>query len=269
MVEDKASPSGSAPGSFLVGLAMGLTSVVPGLSAGTVAVVLGVYPRLLESIGQLKYLRLIPLALGWAGGAIAAIQTVGWGFESMPGETRAFLMGIVLASAVNISRRYPPKGIGFPIAAAAFAAVWWLVPISGAAGPSMVPLKAWELIGSGAASGGAMILPGFSGGTVLVLLGVYSRVIGVAASWDWLGILLFVLGALGGMYITASLMWRAYESKENLVYAFLAGLTAGSVRVLFPDSVSVSIVLAGLLGFLLAALLGGVSDRKSGEGMVR
>lgn len=251
---------------MLVGLAMGLTSVVPGLSAGTVAVVLGVYPHLIESIGQLKYLRLIPLALGWVGGAIVAIQTVGWGFESMPGETRTFLMGIVLASAMNIWRKYPPRGAGFPVAAAAFGAVWWLVSFAGGVGLSKAPLSVWELIGSGAASGGAMILPGFSGGTVLVLLGVYSRVIGVAASWDWLGILLFAGGALGGIYITAALMWRAYESREHLVYAFLAGLTAGSARILLPSSVSVSIVLIGLVGFLSAALLGGAGDRKSGGG---
>ncbi len=249
----------------LIGVVMGSASVVPGLSAGTIAVVLGVYPHLVESLGRLKLVRVIPMGLGWVLGALVGVQTVGWGFGQVPGETHAFLLGIVLASAMGIFRDHPPDGAEVPVAGLSFALVWWLVPITSAGLVSAQPLEMWELVGSGVASGGAMILPGFSGGTALVLLGVYSRVVATAAAWDWRGMFLFASGAIAGVLGTAAILWRAYEARESTVYALLGGLTAGSLRALIPTSVSLSVILVGALGLGMGLLLNGFHRRDSRE----
>jgi len=242
--------------SGVIGVIMGAASVVPGLSAGTVAVVLGVYPELVENIGRLRMRRLLALGGGWVVGALVGVQTVGWGFQRVPAQTHAFLLGIVLASALNIVRRHPPSPAGISLIAAGLVAVWFLVPLAATEAVSVPVLSPLQLTGSGIASGSAMILPGFSGGTALVMLGVYSRVIGVAARWDWAGMLQFASGALAGVIVTGMLLWRVYRVRRELLYALLAGLTAGSARALLPDLFSPSVVAWAMFGFALALYLG-------------
>ncbi len=239
---------------------MGLASVVPGLSAGTVAVVMGIYPELLESLGRFRFRRVIALGLGWLVGALVGVRTVGWGLDRLPDHTAAFLLGIVAMAALGIWRRYPPRGAGIPLGAAAFVLAWALVPLALGEGTSPLPLTFWELITSGVASGGGMILPGFSGATALVLMGSYPRVVGLVAALQWGPMLLFGSGAVLGVLGTAALLLRAYESRRDLVVALLGGLTGGSLRALLPGTLSPSVIGVGAAGLLLGLALGGFRD---------
>ena len=246
-----------ALGAGSAGFIMGLASVVPGLSAGTVAVVMGVYPQLLESLGRLRLRRVTALALGWLIGALVGVRTVGWGLDRLPDHTAAFLLGIVMMAALGIWRRHPPRGAGIPLGMAAFVLTWILVPVTLGGGISSLPLTAWELITSGVASGGGMILPGFSGATALVLMGVYPRIVGLVGALDWMAMFLFGFGAVLGVLATAALLLRAYESREDLVFALLGGLTGGSLRALVPGTLSPSVIGVGAAGLLLGLALGG------------
>ena len=265
---------------------MGSADAVPGISGGTVALVIGLYRRLIDSIATvLEYPRrrdfealraplafLLPLGLGMA----AAYWLVSWlliGPESNPGillrETTAPLCYGLFSGLVAVSLREPWRRIDAPqrehLAFAGAGAVATFV-VLGLPFATSAP-AGWMLPVGGALALTAMLLPGVSGSLVLVMLGQYATIAGAVHDLRLAPLLWFGSGGLvAALVVVPRLQWLLIE-RPGRTLAVLTGVMAGSLRALWPWKASYD-VRAGDLSpqfvgenwpeVALAALLGGI-----------
>jgi len=241
-------------GTVLAGFAMGIAELVPGFSGGTVALVAGIYERLVASIRQgARTLSLLVrgrprdayrafLAIDWAfvtvllTGMFTAVFLLAATLEQIlddrPAELRAVFLGLILGAALVASRqlRQPSARHGV---LGVVSAIAFFVLLGFARGEIADPGGLWFLLGGGL-SIVAWILPGVSGSFLLVVLGLYSGVIGALSARDLVPIALFAIGALLGLASFSTLLNWVLARYHDLLLAVLIGLMVGSARVLWP-----------------------------------
>ncbi|WP_413453024.1 DUF368 domain-containing protein [Georgenia phoenicis] len=245
---------------LLRGFLMGAADIVPGVSGGTIALVLGIYERLVHAIftassalgslvrGDLRETGRRLAAVPWVwviallAGIGAAIVLLSGPLErlltdqpqAMAGLFFGLILGAVLVSWRLVKRPSPRLAVVALVAAVAFALFLGLQDTSQAAGTEAVTRPAWAFFLAGVVAICAMILPGISGSFILVLLGMYTEVLG-AVNDRQIGVLLvFVLGAGLGLAAFSSLLTWLLDRYHDLVLAALIGLMLGSLRLLWP-----------------------------------
>ncbi|MCB8961604.1 MAG: DUF368 domain-containing protein [Ardenticatenales bacterium] len=253
----------------LRGMAMGASDIVPGVSGGTMAFILGIYEELINSIkkvGDRDFLKAVtsfnirqaerllnwPFLVAVATGIGISILTLSRGLEylllNQPVYLWSFFFGLVLASVVLVARRveeWTPLVIGMLALAALGAFI--LVGLV----PAQTPNAAWFLFLSGALAICAMVLPGVSGAFVLVLLGKYQFVLGAVNqltdgnfSGDALTTIVSVgAGAAVGIVTFAQLFSWLFKRYHNMTVAILTGLMIGSLRKIWPWKVTLETML--------------------------
>lgn len=267
---------------FFKGLAIGTADSVPGVSGGTIAFISGIYARLLESLrschpGQIPLLWregpgafwraingtfLLTLALGILSAIVLMANLVLHLLETQFVLVMAFFMGLVIASCWLMRKEAAPwtwsQWLLFVAGFVATVLLSTLNPVSGSH-------SLMYLFFSGALAICAMILPGMSGAFILLLLGVYEYVLEALRSAQLDIILVFALGcALGLLSFSHLLSWMLRRFPHQS-YAFLIGMMAASVIVLWPWSRSSEFVVASevapaiLAGALGTALILGFS----------
>jgi len=245
-------------GITLRGIAMGSSDIVPGVSGGTMAFILGIYEELINSIrtfGRPDFIRAVfrlqikeifrlvnwkfLLALGL--GIFIAVVTLAGILESLlinrPVFVWSFFFGLVLASVFVVSKRIKrwtlPLGVALVIGAAAAFSLVGIVPLQ-------TPTSWWFLMLSGALASTALILPGISGAFILVLLGKYQFALGVVndlRAGDISGFvpLFFIgLGAVLGLITISQLLSWLFRHYHDYTVAVLTGFMLGSLRKIWP-----------------------------------
>ncbi len=241
-------------GTFVTGGVMGAAEVVPGFSGGTVALVAGIYERLVANVRQgARTLSLLVRAR--PRDAWRALLTIDWLFvavlgvgmmtvlftvvgplstllEEQPVEMSSVFLGLVLGAAVVASRRLREPG-GIHLGVALLAAAVTFVALGFTSGVVEEPNLLFLALG-GAVAVTAWILPGVSGSFLLLLMGLYPAVVAAAADRD-LGVLtIFALGCVLGLAAFSTVLNWLLVRAHDLVLAALIGLMVGSVRVLWP-----------------------------------
>ena len=234
------------------GFAMGAADVVPGVSGGTMAFILGIYEELIDSIRVFGMpstfklllsfnLKRILAELPWrfllavgAGILIAIFSLAGfleWMLENRPVLIWSFFLGLVAASIYTVSRRikgWNPFLLGATLVGAIAAYIFvGLVPVE-------TPDAPWFLFLSGVLAICAMILPGISGSFVLVLLGKYQYVLGAVNDRNFLILLYVAAGAAVGIITIAQVLGWLFKRYHDPTVAVLIGLMVGSLRKVWP-----------------------------------
>ncbi len=240
------------------GVCMGASDIVPGVSGGTMAFILGIYEELIDSIrtlgrpnflqAALKFqLKEVFQILNWefllsvAIGIFIAIVTLSSALESLllnqPVYLWSFFFGLVLASVLVVSKRVQkwsaPLVVVLLVGATAAYLLVGLVPVQ-------TPNEWWFLILSGAIASCALILPGVSGAFLLVLLGKYQYVLGSVNDffdgvWAAAVPIIFVgIGAVIGLVTFAQFLSWLFKRYHDLTVALLIGLMVGSLRKIWP-----------------------------------
>jgi putative membrane protein len=234
------------------GFAMGSADVVPGVSGGTMAFILGIYEELIDSIREfgrpstfrllfgLEFRRMydeLPwrFLLALLSGILLAIFTLAgfleWTLENHPTLLWAFFFGLVLASVHTVSRRIRSwKPLLVLLTAAATIAAFFFVGLV----PVDTPNDAWFLFVSGVLAICAMILPGISGSFVLVLLGKYQFVLSAVTARDIVPLLWVALGCGVGLMTFAQVLGWFFKRYHDPTVAVLIGLMIGSLRKVWP-----------------------------------
>ncbi len=236
---------------FAKGFCMGTADVVPGVSGGTMALVLGIYEELLQSIRsfdlgfirclaalQIKAaLQKIPLPFLFSvfGGILSAIfslaKVLSWLLVNHPVSVWSFFFGLILASALMVGRRIPAWGgatlAGLLLSAAAAYLLVGIVPIA-------TPDSRMFLFICGAIAICAMVLPGISGSFILVLLGKYQTILDAVHRLDLLTLVVFAAGAATGLILFVRILNWLLHRYHNLTLACLTGLMIGSLRKIWP-----------------------------------
>ncbi len=268
--------------SLFGGFLMGTADLVPGVSGGTIALMLGIYQRLVASIkegssalgsalrfdwaGAGRHLRdvewafLVPLLVGILTAVIVLASFLEHQLETRPVILAAAFFGLVVGSVVvawgMIRLRRPTHLVVATLVAAG------LFVLLGAGGSEHVGSPGLPVFfGAGALAVCAMILPGISGSLILVLVGMYAAALGAVTARDWTAVLALALGAVVGLAVFSQLLHRALERHHDLVVAAMVGLMAGSLRILWPwpegvRSAALAVPGADWPGALLASLLG-------------
>lgn len=236
------------------GFCMGLADVVPGVSGGTIALILGIYERLIANVrqaatvaGWLVRLRgdrawqsfrrvewpfILSLLAGIGTAVLLAAHALKQLLDEQPVEMTALFFGLVAASAFAVWERMRNRDATRLTVLFVTALVTYFV--LGLRTDEVHDPSWYVIVGSGAVAICAMILPGISGAFILLVLGMYDNMINAVNDRDLLTIVLFLLGAVVGLSAFAPILNAGLKRHHDTVMAALIGLMVGSLRVLWP-----------------------------------
>ena len=247
-------------GIYLRGIAMGAADLVPGVSGGTIALITGIYARLIAAIASLGpdalllILRgrvaetwksidgnfLLTLGAGIATAVIGLASLLDWLLQHYPLPLWAAFSGLVLASSLSLisekyrqwsSREWALFVIG--VGVAVFVGVTQAVQL---------PITPWGVFLGGSVAICAMILPGISGSFLLLLMGMYQPIISAVVNLELETLVLFAMGCAVGLILFSRLLQRLLSVAEQSTMATLFGFLLGSLVILWPWQISVSSV---------------------------
>jgi len=240
---------------LLTGVAMGSADVVPGFSGGTVALVAGIYPRLIANIRASAHVVSLTLRLRLRG-LPAALRALDWGFllvllaglvgaaftlasvlerllETEPVTMSAVFLGLVLGAAA-VARHQFRGSVTRRLVLIVLASAAITAPLLGLRPAALEDPALLVLAAAAAIAVCATILPGVSGAFLLLLLGVYEPIIAAIAARDLVVIGAFLGGAVTGVLTFSTLLDWLLRRAHDVVLAVLIGLMIGSARVLWP-----------------------------------
>lgn len=274
---------------FLVGGAMGIANIIPGVSGGTIAVVFGIYEDLMEALGNFltdkeKRWEYIKFLSSLFAGALLSIvifaKIISWAYTNYELMTVYFFMGLILGSIPVVVKTHPDMKINYSrffsfFIGASIVVLLALLQTSAEQSEvfdytqiSLATYLYFALCGAIASS--AMIVPGISGSFVLILLGVYWTVLSslsgltdtllTAGLTPEMRVRLTILGTLGigiviGILGFAKFMsWALKHYPAITMYAIL-GLIVGSFYQIYPGFEFTSNGIGAIITFIIGTLI--------------
>lgn len=241
---------------LVAGIVFGLANVIPGVSGGTMAVVFGLYERLIDLVANLrtKWRKELPFILVFGLGAGIGILAFGklmkWILANYPTEANAFFIGIILGSIPMLVRLTFKQGKKWHVSLANILPMLITFGI-------MIPMALTDTSGAKEAATAAqvtrfdlgyslmcvlygiiaistMIIPGISGSFVMLLMGFYGTIIGAVADLNFLVLIPFAIGCLIGLFsVTKLIKWLLAKYAEPS-YSAILGFVFGSILCIFP-----------------------------------
>jgi putative membrane protein len=235
------------------GFAMGSADIIPGVSGGTMALILGIYERLLLAIRSfdLNWVRdllggrpvaalgrndlgfLIPLGLGIVGALAFFTRVVPLPqlIETHPELIYGLFFGLILASVWVLLREAPSFGLRD-------AACVLLGAVAGFAIVNLVPLETptalWFIFFCGFVAISAMLLPGISGSFILLILGKYAYIIDALGRFDMVIIGVFMAGMVCGVLAFSRAITWLLARFHDATMMIIIGILLGSLWVIWP-----------------------------------
>lgn len=235
----------------LKGIGMGAADVVPGVSGGTIAFIVGIYEELIDSIKSinltsLKMLCSLKFSRFWkavnGNFLLAILSGIGLSVFSLaklityllvqePVLVWSFFFGLVLASIWFVSREIAQWNAKTVIAFAAGAVAAYAITITT---PAETSNDLWFIFLCGAIAICAMILPGISGSFILVLLGKYFFIMDAVKSLRISVLLVFAGGSVIGISLFSRALSYALHRFHDITIAILSGFMLGSLNKVWP-----------------------------------
>lgn len=248
----------------LKGIAIGIANAVPGVSGGTIAVIVKIYDKMLEAITPnikklIKNLPfLIPVGVGMLIGVLAAAKLLGFLFDEYNVPTQMFFVGVVIGSMPMIYKECTAEKKLSAVCIAPFAAgllvmaaMAFLSPAESTASGS----GSFDLVGgimlfiSSVLAAVAMIIPGISGALIMKVLGAYDTVIGALNSFDIPILIIVAVGVVFGIFIAAGVISMLLKKFRRGTYCLISGLIIGSVPSIFPSNFAFDV--QGIIGIVM------------------
>lgn len=268
-------------GIYVRGLMMGACDVIPGVSGGTIALITGIYERLIEAIGaidpgslthvlrgdfgafrddlekiDLPFLAILGAGIATAFLAMSSIILYLLGNHGV--ETYSFFLGLIIASAVVLFRgiRAPgAKGLVFLVVGAV--AGFLLTGLGHLNLGHSLPV----IFLTGMVAICAMILPGVSGAYITLVLNQYEFMLAALRAFSFPEIFAFLIGAATGLFLFIKALKYLLETYHTVMIAFLTGLMLGATRTLFEKAASSGDLLpAGGIFFIVGVVFIGIVE---------
>lgn len=239
-------------GYFLKGLGVGIANIIPGVSGGTIALITGIFVRLInaiksfditaakllfsgkwqEFIKKTDFYFLVAVFSGVAVAIVLLAKVFGFLFDNYPVYIWAYFFGLVLASIYFVGKRidhWTVTVIVFLIIGTAIAVVLSLF------NPATQNDGVFYLFLCGIVAVCSMILPGLSGSFVLILMGNYQLVaIDAINNRDFAILLPVLVGAVVGLVAFSHLLSWVFKHFKDQTIALLTGFILGSLTILWP-----------------------------------
>ena len=249
---------------YLKGFLMGCADSVPGVSGGTIALITGIYDRLISAITSLRpnnlveslnhihdsekesdILFLLVLGSGVISAVLLTLNFVHFMISSYLVITYAFFLGLISASIITLKEDLVLNGTKMKVAAVAGFLTAFLL-----SGYSSVALNHGSLVLflSGMIAVTAMVLPGISGSLILLIIGQYEYITGLVAEFissvsrlltsgelaqvsePMKPLILFASGGVIGLLTAARIVEKALEKDRAITMTFLVSMVVGSLR---------------------------------------
>jgi putative membrane protein len=244
------------------GALMGSAEVVPGVSGGTLALIVGIYQTLINSIADLvlsvrqlvglapgkastktavstfkslPWRLLIPVAIGMGAAVILGAKLIEPLLDEQPIAMKALFFGLVIAGTyvpahmVTKVGGWSPSFVLLGLISAVFVFFLTGLPQGNMADPSLIVVFFSALIAIC-----ALVLPGVSGSFLLLTVGMYDPTIAAVNDRNFTYLIVFALGAILGLAIFVSLLKWLLENRARVTLVIITGLMLGSLRALWP-----------------------------------
>lgn len=243
------------------GFVMGAADIVPGVSGGTIALIFGIYERLVASVRAgssalgnilkadlagfkrwavaIEWKFILPLGAGILTAVVALSHILEHLLETQTVLMAALFLGLVAGSMIVACAMIKHRAARHIWLALGVGVVVFIgLGLGGGTTSDTVSQFAepamWAFFASGAVAITAMILPGISGSFILVLLGMYAPLLSAVTERDFAILGVFILGTVVGLALFSQILHRALTNHHDVVIAGIVGLMGGSLRVLWP-----------------------------------
>lgn len=258
---------------FFKGVFMGIADAIPGISGGTIALLLGIYEELISTISGLNFSLitklknngfksfweslngnfLITLVLGIGISLILFVKISANLLTSHPLYVWSFFLGLILATVYVIYKLIESWNL-VNIISTLLMIAFSIILTSDSLNISDDTNLFYILI-CGIIASSAMILPGISGSLILVILGVYKILVEALDNLDVKIISSFLVGAVIGVISFSKILKWLFNNYKSLAYSIMLGLVIGSIEKIWPWNKSFSAELSNLDLFLSISLV--------------
>ncbi len=258
---------------FFKGIFMGIADAMPGISGGTIALLLGIYEELIESISELKISLfsklinkgfksfweklngnfLLVLVSGIGISLISFVKISASFLEIFPLFIWSFFLGLIFATVYVIYKlinQWHNLNFFFLIISIIFS-----IFLSSFSAYDTDEISLLYILFSGIIASSAMILPGISGSLILVILGVYAYLIKALDNLEIIVIFTFISGAIIGLLGFSKILKYLFNNHRDATYTIMLGLVIGSIENVWPWNKSFSTELSNLNLFLSISLV--------------
>ena len=258
--------------SFINGVVTGIASILPGVSGGLILVLCGSYERLIEDISELRqkirpeFFFLVAIASGLLVGMLACTLFLDWTLDRFAAPMMAFFFGLIVAQIPEVWKLTGyEKGSKMSVASIVCLAVGLGIIIA-----LMVVNGGGRVVDTDDHSIGNMVLfalcgivlavskvmPGISGSSLLIALGLFEVTISSVAHLDIYFIAPLCVGLLIGLFGFAKVMDMCLKRFRTETYMLIMGLTIGSLMIIIQELVNSSLDAAGWAVCVVMAVLG-------------
>lgn len=230
---------------------MGAADIVPGVSGGSIALITGIYQRLLDSINSIngenlslllklefkKFFKavngsfLLSLLLGIMTSVFTLSKLITYLMDEHPIPLWSFFCGLILVSAFIILKEIKRWHLGVVVALIlGIIIAWWVTSLP----PTSSPDAIWFTFVAGAIAICAMILPGISGSFLLLILGKYEMILQAVSEKDIVTLGVFASGCIVGILSFSRLISFLLRKFYATTIGLLSGFMLGSINKLWP-----------------------------------
>ena len=245
---------------FLKGMAMGISDLIPGISGGTIALLLGIYKNFITSLKSINYKSfiylirldfkklnnqlnlcfLLPVFFGILSSIFIFSSLISFLLLDYKVLLFSFFFGLIFFSSIRLVSNLKPSStldfltvfVGLVIGLSSF----FVSSISTSNSIFSIFLAGFIAIS-------AMLLPGISGSYILLILGKYEFMLDSISSLNWINILIFSLGAIAGILSFSKMIHYLLKNYYRSTIFFLSGLMMGALNKVWPWQLDNKIVL--------------------------
>ena len=245
---------------FLKGMAMGISDLIPGISGGTIALLLGIYKDFISSLKSINYKSfiylvrldfkklnnqlnlcfLLPVFFGILSSIFIFSSLISFLLLDYKVLLFSFFFGLIFFSSIRLITSLKPTStfdfftvfVGLVIGLSFF----FVSSLSTSNSIFSIFLAGFIAIS-------AMLLPGISGSYILLILGKYEFMLDSISSFNWINILIFSLGAITGILSFSKMIHYLLKNYYKSTIFFLSGLMMGALNKVWPWQLDNKIVL--------------------------
>lgn len=240
------------------GFVMGVANIIPGVSGGTMLLIMGLYERLVNSVSLFggknrdffkreNLLFLLIMAIGILAGVFSTSKLMNYLIDNHSIPTYFFIIGLIIGSIDIITEKvdfrrktsYIPIILGMALMLGISIAASNLnssqqTGLFGMISEGDNALQKIVFFAGGIFGAIAMILPGISGSMLLVVFGLYSPMVKAVSDFDIISLIFVALGVVVGIMLVSKTINFMLKRHSNGLYSFILGLILASIYTIWP-----------------------------------
>ena len=245
---------------FLKGMAMGISDLIPGISGGTIALLLGIYKDFISSLKSINYKSfiylirldfkklnnqlnlcfLLPVFFGILSSIFIFSSLISFLLLDYKILLFSFFFGLIFFSSIRlVSNLNPSSTLDFLTVFVGLVIGLSFFFVSSLSTSNSI----FSIFLAGFIAISAMLLPGISGSYILLILGKYEFMLDSISSFNWINILIFSVGAIAGILSFSKMIHYLLKNYYRSTIFFLSGLMMGALNKVWPWQLDNKIVL--------------------------